>query len=392
VEPADPVSPRAFDIIVFGATGFTGGMTAEYLAKSAPAGLRWAIAGRSREALERVKQRLCAIDPRCAAVGCVLASVEDPESLRRMAAQTQVLLTTVGPFIDYGEPVVQACLAEGTDYVDSTGEPAFRALLLERHAEPARARGIRIVPSCGYDAIPADLGAFFTVRELGGSAPIALRGYLSADAEFSGGTERSAIKAMADVPSLQGAEVPSQRPGARIRIATARIERRPELGGWVAPLPTIDAAVVTSSAAALPTYGPDFTYAHHAVVGSLVRLCAGAMMVALIGTLSRFTAGRALLLRFAKPSGKGPSPERMARSWFKLAFVAESGGRVLRTEVSGGDPGYGETSKMLAESALCLALDRAQLPAQAGVLTPAVAMGDALLARLQRAGLRFRVL
>jgi short subunit dehydrogenase-like uncharacterized protein len=322
-----------------------------------------------------------------------VAAVEDAASLERMAAAAQVLLTTVGPFIDYGEPVVRACLAQGTDYIDSTGEPAFRALLLERYAERARTRGIRIVPSCGYDAIPADLGAFFTVRELGGAQPIRLAGYMAADAEFSGGTERSAIKAMAEIPSARGAEVQSERPAARVRIAQAKIERRPELGGWVAPLPTIDAAVVTSSAAALPEYGQDFSYAHHGVVGPLLRLIAGALMVGIIATLARFAPGRALLLRFAKPSGKGPSAERMARSWFKLAFVAETGGgRALRTEVAGGDPGYGETSKMLAESALCLALDRAALPARSGVLTPAVAMRELLLARLQRAGLRFTVI
>ena len=184
---------RAFDIVVFGATGFTGGKTAEYLARNAPPGLRWAIAGRSAASLQAVQQRLTAIDPRAAAVSLIEARVEDEASLAAMAAQTCVLLTTVGPFIDYGEPVVRACIAQGTDYIDSTGEPAFSALLLERYAEPARERGVRVVPSCGYDAIPADLGAFFTVRALANGAPasdrpIRLAGYLSAEAKFSGGT------------------------------------------------------------------------------------------------------------------------------------------------------------------------------------------------------------
>jgi short subunit dehydrogenase-like uncharacterized protein len=382
---------RAYDIVLFGATGFTGGKTAEYLARHAPAGVRWAIAGRSQAALDAVKQRLIAIDARCEAVATLTANVQDDASLRRLAAQTQVLLTTVGPFIDYGEPVVRACVAEGTDYVDSTGEPLFAKLLLERYAEPARERGVRIVPSCGYDAIPADLGAFFTVGQLPRDQPIQLRGYLAAQAQFSGGTERSAIKALADIPKLGVFDVHSDRPGARIRIAMPQIARRPELGGWVAPLPTIDAAVVTRSAAALDRYGPDFSYAHHAVIGSLLRLVFGLWFFGSGALLAQLAPVRALLLKGAKRSGAGPSDEQMARSWFKLHLVAECNGRVLRTEVSGGDPGYGETSKMLAESALCLAMDRASLPNVSGVLTPAVAMGELLLARLQRAGLVFRV-
>jgi short subunit dehydrogenase-like uncharacterized protein len=389
---------RAFDIVVFGATGFTGGMTAEYLARNAPAHLRWAIAGRSAASLERVKQRLLAIDAGCARVGVIEARVEDDASLARMASQTRVLLTTVGPFIDYGEPVVRACIEQGTDYIDSTGEPAFSALLLERYAEPARARGVRVVPSCGYDAIPADLGAFFTVRALANGAaldrPVRLAGYLSAEAKFSGGTERSAIKAMADLPATAGAraEVNAARAGARIRISAAKLERRPELGGWVAPLPTIDAAVVTRSAAALAAYGPDFSYAHHAVIGPLWRVIAGALAIGFVALLARFAPTRALLLALVQKPGQGPSAEQMQRSWFKLRMVAESDGRALQTEIAGGDPGYGETSKMLAESALCLALDGAALPRASGVLTPAVAMGEALLARLQRAGLQFRVM
>jgi short subunit dehydrogenase-like uncharacterized protein len=154
----------------------------------------------------------------------------------------------------------------------------------------------------------------------------------------------------------------------------------------------VDASLVARSAAALDRYGPDFSYAHHGVVGSLIRLIAGGIMIGIGVLLARFAPTRALILKFAKKPGQGPSEEQMQRSWFKLHLVAECGGRTLRTEVSGGDPGYGESSKMLAESALCLASDGAVLPKTSGVLTPAVAMGDPLLARLQRAGLRFRTL
>jgi short subunit dehydrogenase-like uncharacterized protein len=384
---------RDFDIVLFGATGFTGQKTAEYLARHAPSGLRWAIAARNLAALDALKQRLVAIDARCATLTTLAVSSEDDAAVERMVARTQVVLTTAGPFIDHGEPVVRACVAHGTDYVDSTGEPAFVRLLFERYAQQAAARGVRIVPCCAYGCIPADLGAFFTVRELPPDQPIHLSAYLASDAEFSGGHDRSAIKVLAgEVPSARGVEVPALRPGARVRIDTAKAERKAEFGGWVVPLPTLDAQFVTRSAAALDRYGPDFSYAHHAVIGSFWRVIAGLLLMGRMALFARIPPLRDMMLRRTAKSGTGPSEERMQRSWFKLSFVARSGARVVRTEVSGGDPGYGETSKMLAESALCLALDRESLPAVSGVLTPAVAMGDLLLARLQRAGLRFRVL
>jgi short subunit dehydrogenase-like uncharacterized protein len=158
----------------------------------------------------------------------------------------------------------------------------------------------------------------------------------------------------------------------------------------VVPLPTIDGAIVRRSAAALDRYGPDFTYGHNMVarsLGTIVALSAGVGGVALLAPLP---PTRKLLLKIKAP-GEGPDEAKRARSWFRVRFVGEGGGVRVVTEVSGGDPGYGETSKMLAESAMCLALDRASLPARSGVLTPAEAMGDVLLERLQRAGLRFSV-
>ena len=235
---------------------------------------------------------------------------------------------------------------------------------------------MRLVSCCGYDSIPADLGAFFTVRELPPGQPIRLSAYMQADMRVSGGTQHSAIKAMSKVEPLREIEVPTQRPGARVRIAKAKVSRIPELGGFVAPLPVVDADIVTRSAAALDRYGPDFSYAHHGVVGSFARLFFASIVVVIGVMLARFGAGRALLLKIATKPGRGPTDEEMARAWFKLRFIAESGGRVVQTEVSGGDPGYGETSKMLAESAMCLALDRAALPAVSGVLTPAVRWGS----------------
>jgi short subunit dehydrogenase-like uncharacterized protein len=185
---------------------------------------------------------------------------------------------------------------------------------------------------------------------------------------------------------------PNAGPGRTVKLELGKLQKRTELGAWAAPMPTVDGSIVVRSAAGLDRYGPDFRYAHHVLNKSLAALLFGGLFFGVLALLVRIPPVRALLLKVVKPSGVGPSAEQMSKAWFKLRFVGEAGGQTIHTEVSGGDPGYGETSKMLAESALCLALDRALLPARSGVLTTAEAMGERLLERLQRAGLSFRVL
>lgn len=384
-------SAREYDLVVFGATGFTGGMVAEYLARHAPPELRWAIAGRSQAKLAAVKARLVAIDARASNTATLVASVDDPASLQRMAASTRVLVTTVGPFIRYGEPVVKACVEQGTDYVDSTGEVNFTQLLLARYSSEAESRKVRLVPSCGFDAIPADLGAYFTVKQLPSDQPIELDGYMSFDAKFSGGTEQSALMSM--VPLAEDLKVPDRTPtnGRKVSERAAKVQRVAALDRWSAPLPTVDASLVLRSASSLDNYGPNFSYAHHLLHPSIIALTVLGIVFGIVGFLARFAPFRAMFSKSAKQSGQGPTQAQMDAAWFKLTFIAKCAGRVLRTEVSGGDPGYVETSKMLAESGMCLAQDREALPARAGVLTPAEAMAEPLLARLQRAGLQFRV-
>jgi short subunit dehydrogenase-like uncharacterized protein len=381
---------RPFDVVVFGATGFTGGKTAEYLARHAPKSLRWAIAGRSAQKLAAVKARLSAIDP-SRDVGVVEASTDDAASLARMASSTRVVLTTVGPFIDHGEPLVKACIDAGTDYVDSTGEPFFVDRILVRYRDAAERAGVRIVSSCGFDTIPADLGVLFTLRHLPEGVPLRIAGYMRFEAQFSGGTERSAIKSLVPPDGAVKPEPPRPSGGRKVRLSTEKPRRRADLDGWSAPLPTLDGAVVVRSAASIDRYGPDFSYSHNVIHPSLVVMWLAMVVFGSLAALVRVAFIRNLLLGVVKKSGQGPSDERMAKSWFKLRFTAEAGEKKIQTEVSGGDPGYGETSKMLAESALCLVLDRAKLPARIGILTPAEAMGDVLIERLQRAGLRFAV-
>jgi short subunit dehydrogenase-like uncharacterized protein len=389
------MADRRFDIVVLGATGFTGALTAEYLARNAPAGTRWALAGRNTAKLEQVRERLAAIDPACADLELLPADTGDPESMRDMAEATKVVITTVGPYIRYGEPVVAACAAAGTDYVDLTGEPEFVDRMWFAHHDQAERTGARIVHSCGFDSIPYDLGVQFTVEQLPEGVPISIDGFVRANGTFSGGTYQSAVEILSRLRSSaklarRRREQEGHRNGRRVRGIRGTPHPDEFAGGWVVPFPTIDPVTVLRSARALERYGPDFSYSHYAVAGPLPMLLGLGAAAGVLAGLAQIPPARDLLLR-VKSSGEGPSEEQRAKSWFRVRFAASAGaGSAVRTEVSGGDPGYGETSKMLGESALCLAFD--DLPGLSGQLTPAVAMGDALRRRLVSAGIKFEVL
>ena len=388
------MADREYDIVVFGATGFTGALTAEYLAHRAPATTRWALAGRNRDKLEAIRRRLAEISPASAQLPLITADIGDASSMRKLAESTRVVITTVGPYIKYGEPLVAACTAAGTSYVDLTGEPEFVDLMWLRYHEQAQQTGARLVHSCGFDSIPYDLGALFAVEHLPEGAPIKLEGFVRAGGTFSGGTYHSALHIMGRL--RQGMKVAAERKqreprpdGRRVRGVQGKPHRDDEAGGWVAPFPTIDPQTVLRSARALDRYGPDFSYSHYVVVKQLPVLVGMGMGAGAVVALAQLKPTRDLLLKLKDP-GEGPTPEQREKAWFKVKMVGEGGGKRVVAEVSGGDPGYGETSKMLAEAALCLAHD--DLPDRAGQLTPAVAMGDALTKRLQSAGIRFEVL
>lgn len=401
---------RMFDLVLFGATGFTGALTAEYLARNAPADCRWALAGRNLTKLAGLRDRLAEINPAVADMPMLLADVTDPQSLAEVAANTRVVATTVGPYVSYGEPLVAACAEHGTDYVDLTGESEFIDLMYVRHHARAVTTGARIVHACGFDSIPYDLGVLFTVQQLPAGLPIAVDGLLRASASFSGGTAASALNAFARRQAIRAAgqarrSVELRPVGRRISTRAKGIHRAPEVRGWAVPLPTVDPQVVGRSAAALERYGPSFSYRHYLVLKQLPVLLGGLAATAAVFALAQLPPARRWLMNRRKP-GAGPSAQQRAKSWFSVRFVGTAlpatgspaaggsaiGGSAVRvvTQVSGGDPGYDETAKMLSEAALCLAFD--ELPPTSGQVTTAVAMGDALIDRLIKAGLRFEVL
>jgi short subunit dehydrogenase-like uncharacterized protein len=377
---------RTYDVVVFGATGFTGELTALYLAKNAPAGLRWALAGRNRGKLESVQSKL-GVD-----VDLLIADVEDAASLKAVAEATRIVVTTVGPYVRHGEPLVAACAEAGTDYLDLTGESEFVDRMYVAYNAKAVETGARIIHCCGFDSIPYDLGVQYTVEQLPKNVPIKVDGMIRAGGKPSGGTLHTVITALSrgkqNLDAHRARRRAQPRPDGRsVKLVTGKIHR--SQGFWAVPLPTVDPQIVANSAVLLDEYGPDFRYSHYAAVKQLPMVAGGIAGLGLLAVAAQIPPARNAILSRIK-TGEGPSEERRAKSWFKARFVGEGGGKRVVTEVSGGDPGYGETAKMLSECALSLALDT--LPETSGQVTTAAAMGSALRRRLVAAGIKFEIL
>jgi short subunit dehydrogenase-like uncharacterized protein len=384
---------RDLDIVVYGASGFTGRLVAEYLAGCAAHGLRWAMAGRSRQKLETVREEIGAP----ADTPLVLADAAEPDSLRAMAEQARCIISTVGPYQLYGSALVAACAQAGTDYVDLCGEPLWMRDMISAYRDAARASGARIVFSCGFDSIPFDLGVLYlqdAARERLGHTCARVRGRVRAmNGEFSGGTAASLGATLSRVkaePELftalvdpfclaEGFKGPEQP-------ADNTPYEDPVLGQWVAPF--IMAAINTknihrSNALMGHPYGEDFQYDEMMLTGSGEQGKAVAEMVAAANPLQGENV--------PKP-GEGPSREKREAGSYDVLFVGtDAQGEELCAAVSGDmDPGYGSTSKMIAESAVCLITDCPDV--EGGIYTPAPALGQRLIQRLTaHAGLDFRL-
>lgn len=399
------VGAREHDLVLFGATGFVGELVAAHLADHAPADVRVALAGRSREKVERVRARL----PGPARDWpVVVADSTDPASLARMAASARVVATTVGPYLRYGMPVVEACARAGTHYADLTGEVPFIRRAIDRYDDVARASGARVVHACGYDSIPSDLAVAVLHRrvEADGAGELA-RVLLVATARggVSGGTvatvrdiveegvrDRSVRRLLADPFSLspdRAAEPPSPQPPDAPRPG------RTADGRWFAPSPmaSFNSRVVRrSNALQCWAYGRTLRYGEVAGTGRGVRGAVAAVGVtAALGALAAAVAlppTRALLDRVLPAPGTGPDEQTRRTGFFRMDLhaVTTTGRRYGAVASGQGDPGYAATAVMLGESALALVLDEDRLPDRAGSLTPATGIGDVLVERLRAAG------
>jgi short subunit dehydrogenase-like uncharacterized protein len=403
---------RDHDIVVFGATGFTGRLVAGHLAARAPADARVALAGRSVQRLAAVRE---ALGPRCVDWPLLVVDATDDATVRAVAAATRVVATTVGPYVRHGMSLVAACAEHGTDYVDLTGEVLFVRDSADRHHERAVATGARIVHSCGFDSVPSDLSVLLAARgaaddETGelDRATLVLR---SAAGGVSGGTIdtlRTQLEQMADEPARRRvvndpyALSPdrSAEPdlGPQPDLTAPHFDR--DLGMWTAPfvMASYNTRIVRRSNALQGwAYGRRLRYRE--VVGfgrgptrPLLAFGMTAGIVALFGGM-QFAPTRAVLDRVLPAPGEGPDAETRAGGHFHfdLHVRAASGARYHVRFGARGDPGYAATSVMLGESALALAVDRAALPYGGGVLTPATGLGPVLVDRLRAAGFDIRI-
>ena len=389
---------KKYEIIVYGATGFTGQICCKYL-RDNYSDLVWAIAGRNGDKLERIKSDF--------SLDCdvIVADGGDLGSLRLLASQTKVVLSTAGPFARYGSLLVQACVEEGAHYTDITGENHWVRGLIDKHHAEAASKGIRIIPSCGYDSIPSDLGAFFTISQF--NKPVSrVDVYHEAQGGASGGTTETIFtmdglsKEMRDPFVLNPEETVSEEQRKKSKDGFI-IEEVDGIEGWagIGMMAVANTRVVRRSAALMEqnqkSYGSNFTFGEHGLFSSkrMARLASYGSILAfiVIGTpLKR------LVRPFLLKPGEGPSQETQDKGWFRATFVAlsEDNERKICSMYGSGDPGYKSTAKLVCESALALARS-SELPGgneYGGVLTSAVGLGNVLIERLKKAEIEFKVL
>jgi len=389
------MSEREFDVIVFGASGYTGKLVAEYMGKEYgnDESISWAIAGRNKDKLSSVKKDLN-LNER---VSIIEVDSTNKDSLDSMTSSAKCILTTVGPYQLYGSSLVQSCSENGTDYVDLTGEPGWMYEMINAHQDTAKKSGARIVFSCGFDSIPFDLGVYFVqqaAQEKYGKPAKHVRGRVKAmNGEFSGGTIASLGATMATLkekPELiqvlsnpfsltEGFEGPAQLDDSKVLLDE-------KLNMWVTPFvmaPINTKNIHRSNALLGHAYGEDFCYDEMMIAGEGEE----GKQIADAMNSSNPMGGDNL-----PQPGEGPSKESREQGNYDVLFFADFDEGSIEARVTGDmDPGYGSTSKMIAESALCLVQDCEDL--SGGMYTPAPAMGDKLIKRLTKnAGLTFDIL
>lgn len=393
----------ALDLVLFGATGFTGKLVAEYLSSHAQ-GVKWAIAGRNREKLEAVKRELGLGE-----VPILIGDSSDASSLKEIVRQTRVVCTTVGPYSLYGTPLVEQCVEEGAGYCDLTGEPHWVREMVDRFHARAEQTGARIVHASGFDSIPSDLGVLMVAEHMervhGKKLGLVRQRVTKLNGGASGGTFASMFEILKAAKSREVrriigdpyALVPKDFPRGKDRNEPFKPEKDGDRGRWTGPfiMASFNTRIVRRSNALLGgKYGPSFSYEEKmdtgAGAGGYLRAAGLAAGLGAFAAAASTPILRPIVQRLLPKPGEGPSKENRERGSFRFNFFAESddGASKVEATVAGkGDPGYAATARMLGEAAMCLAKD--SLPERGGILTPATAMGFSLIERLRRAGMTF---
>ena len=389
---------KDIDIIIYGATGFTGKLCVKYF-QSLNTTVTWAMAGRNLIKLQKVA------DDHQAKVEILLADSDDESALDNLTSRARVILSTTGPFHRYGSKLVESCIKNHAHYVDITGENFWVKGLIEKHHAEASAKGIRIIPSCGFDSIPSDLGAFFSAQAIG--KPIKrIESFHSYEGGASGGTLETMFS-MGELdlgddltnPFLLNPEDSYSDEQMQLSSDRVGIAKKSEINAWSGPfiMATANTRVVRRTEALLAlrqeSYGPDFTYQEHAFHKSWWS-AAKSLVLTGLSVLILLSPLKRLVKPFLPKPGDGPSETVQENGWFDCKFIVEAndGTKSVFNMNGKGDPGYKVTSKLVSECALCLIEDQDALPGGSeygGILTSASGLGESLIARLKRVGINF---
>ena len=389
---------KDIDIIIYGATGFTGKLCVKYF-QSLNTTVTWAMAGRNLIKLQKVA------DDHQAKVEILLADSDDESALDNLTSRARVILSTTGPFHRYGSKLVASCIKNHAHYVDITGENFWVKGLIEKHHAEASAKGIRIIPSCGFDSIPSDLGAFFSAQAIG--KPIKrIESFHSYEGGASGGTLETMFS-MGELdlgddltnPFLLNPEDSYSDEQMQLSSDRVGIAKKSEINAWSGPfiMATANTRVVRRTEALLAlrqeSYGPDFTYQEHAFHKSWWS-AAKSLVLTGLSVLILLSPLKRLVKPFLPKPGEGPSETVQENGWFDCKFIVEAndGTKSVFNMNGKGDPGYKVTSKLVSECALCLIEDQDTLPGGSeygGILTSASGLGKSLIARLKRVGINF---
>ena len=390
---------KDIDIIIYGATGFTGKLCVKYF-QSLNTTVTWAMAGRNLIKLQKVA------DDHQAKVEILLADSDDESALDNLTSRARVILSTTGPFHRYGSKLVASCIKNHAHYVDITGENFWVKGLIEKHHAEASAKGIRIIPSCGFDSIPSDLGAFFSAQAIG--KPIKrIESFHSYKGGASGGTLETMFS-MGELdlgddltnPFLLNPEDSYSDEQMQLSSDRVGIAKKSEINAWSGPfiMATANTRVVRRTEALLAlrqeSYGPDFTYQEHAFHKSWWS-AAKSLVLTGLSVLILLSPLKRLVKPFLPKPGEGPSETVQENGWFDCKFIVEAndGTKSVFNMNGKGDPGYKVTSKLVSECALCLIEDQDTLPGggeYGGILTSASGLGESLIARLKRVGINFK--
>ncbi len=364
---------KTYDIIVYGATGFTGQLICEYLNNHQDAkNIKWGIAGRNQQKLEKISNKYSSIN-------LFVADSFDIETLNTFTSKSKLVISTVGPYSLFGKKLVESCVRNKCHYLDLTGEPEFVNFVENNFSKKAEDKEVILMNCCGFESIPPDIGVFYTLQQLK-EKNVRINTFLKTRGKISGGTWASFLNSFAS-------KNPIIKKGLKKSKRAKKIFYVKELKKWALIFPVIDKHIVKKSAKNID-YGEEFSFNEYILFKSLFQIIGLVISIAFIGVLAKFKLFRNWLRSFI-PSGKGPTLEERSKHWFELKIFGYTKSKIITTTVSGGDPGYGETSKFISEMALCIVLDYDKLDSKKGVVTPAQCSGHLMIERLKSAGIKF---